>query len=65
MRLALDTNLLVYAEGVNGSDRQEAALALITRLPRTAVVIPAEARSANCSTSWFARPRDRGATRAR
>ena len=43
MRVALDTNLLVYAEGVNGPDKQEAALALITRLPRAAVVIPAQA----------------------
>ena len=43
MRVALDTNLLAYAEGVNGPDKQEAALALITRLPRAAVVIPAQA----------------------
>ncbi|MFN6980546.1 MAG: PIN domain-containing protein [Brevundimonas sp.] len=32
MRIALDTNILVYAEGVNGPDRQNEARRLINRL---------------------------------
>ncbi|MDP1912789.1 PIN domain-containing protein [Brevundimonas sp.] len=32
MRCALDTNILVYAEGVNGPDRQTAAANLLERL---------------------------------
>lgn len=34
MRIALDTNVLVYAEGVNGAAMQRAALAVIGRLRR-------------------------------
>lgn len=33
MRVALDTNILAYAEGVNGSTRKKAALELIRKLP--------------------------------
>ena len=43
MRVALDTNVLVYAEGVNGLDRREATLRLIERLPQVAVVTPVQA----------------------
>ena len=42
MRIALDTNVLVYAEGINGSERRGAALALIRRLPQEAAVVPAQ-----------------------
>jgi predicted nucleic acid-binding protein len=42
MRLALDTNLLVYAEGVNGEIRQQAALDLISKLPRASTFIPVQ-----------------------
>lgn len=42
MRVALDTNVLAYAEGMNGAERREAALALIQRLPQEAVVVPAQ-----------------------
>lgn len=34
MRVALDTNILVYAEGVNGAAMQQSALDLIGRLPQ-------------------------------
>ncbi len=43
MRIALDTNVLAYAEGINGADRRDAALALIGRLPPDAAVVPAQA----------------------
>ena len=42
MRIALDTNVLAYAEGINGSGRRHAALALIRRLPQEAVVVPVQ-----------------------
>ncbi|HKN31513.1 MAG TPA: PIN domain-containing protein [Roseiarcus sp.] len=42
MRVALDTNVLAYAEGINGSERRHAALALIRRLPQEAVVVPVQ-----------------------
>ncbi len=43
MRAALDTNVLAYAEGVNGAERQEQAIDLLERLPDHAVVVPAQA----------------------
>lgn len=42
MRLALDTNLLVYAEGLNGSARQAHAGNIIAALPVTDVVLPVQ-----------------------
>lgn len=42
MRLALDTNILVYAEGVNGEARQQAALDIIAKLPRASTFIPVQ-----------------------
>lgn len=42
MRVALDTNVLAYAEGVNGAERRDAALDLIRRLPQEAVVVPTQ-----------------------
>lgn len=43
MRIALDTNVLAYAEGVNGVVRKNAAVRLVTRLPPDATVIPVQA----------------------
>ena len=43
MRLALDTNVLVYAEGLNGHERRDEANDLIQRIPRTSIVVPAQA----------------------
>lgn len=43
MRIALDTNVLAYAEGVNGAIRRDQTLELIQRLPAEAVVLPAQA----------------------
>jgi predicted nucleic acid-binding protein len=40
VRVALDTNVLAYAEGISGTERRDAALALIRKLPQAAGVIP-------------------------
>lgn len=43
MRLALDTNILAYAEGVNGAAMRRAALELIEKLPQESVYLPVQA----------------------
>ncbi len=43
MRVALDTNILAYAEGVNGAGPKRAALDLLGKLPATGVVVPVQA----------------------
>ena len=43
MRVALDTNVLAYAEGTNGPEMKAAALRLIQRLPVAAIVVPVQA----------------------
>ncbi len=40
MRIALDTNILAYAEGVNGAEKKAQALELIGRLPIGSVFLP-------------------------
>jgi predicted nucleic acid-binding protein len=42
VRAALDTNVLVYAEGVNGAERKKSALALIAALPPNVVAVPVQ-----------------------
>jgi predicted nucleic acid-binding protein len=42
MRIALDTNVLAYAEGVNGSEKKGQALELIERLPNGSVFLPVQ-----------------------
>ncbi len=42
MRVALDTNVLAYAEGINGAEQRDAALALVRRLPQEAAVVPVQ-----------------------
>ena len=42
MRVALDTNILAYAEGVGDDARCTAAIALIERLPAEGVLLPAQ-----------------------
>lgn len=42
MRLALDTNVLAYAEGVNGPMRKAAALEFIGRLPPASTLLPVQ-----------------------
>jgi predicted nucleic acid-binding protein len=43
VKLALDTNILAYAEGVNGVERHARALELVARIPQDAGMIPAQA----------------------
>lgn len=43
MTVALDTNVLAYAEGTNGAAMKRQALALIERLPPESVVLPVQA----------------------
>lgn len=42
MRVALDTNLLAYAEGVGDAVRRDASLHLLGNLPSEAVILPAQ-----------------------
>jgi predicted nucleic acid-binding protein len=43
MRVALDTNILVYAEGVNGVERSQRARAVLVELAADDIVIPIQA----------------------
>jgi predicted nucleic acid-binding protein len=42
LRIALDTNILAYAEGVNGSGMKSTALELVGSLPQGSVVLPVQ-----------------------
>lgn len=42
MRVALDTNVLAYAEGINGAGHRDVVLNLIQKLPQEATVIPVQ-----------------------
>lgn len=42
MRVALDTNILAYAEGVNGSAMKRTALGLVEKLPAGAALLPVQ-----------------------
>lgn len=42
MRVALDTNVLAYAEGVNGVPMKKAALELVQRLPEGTALLPVQ-----------------------
>ena len=42
MRIALDTNILVYAEGVNGALRAKTTVELIKKLPESSTVLPVQ-----------------------
>lgn len=42
MRVAIDTNFLVYAEGMNGITRRDQAAATIDPIPAGDIVIPAQ-----------------------
>jgi predicted nucleic acid-binding protein len=43
VRVALDTNVLAYAEGVNGEDRKATALRILRDFTEHEVVVPAQA----------------------
>src|SRR5690349_7733731 len=42
MRLALDTNILAYAEGVNGMPRRQATLEILGKLPQENTFVPVQ-----------------------
>lgn len=42
MRVALDTNILAYAEGIDDDVRRDAAIALMARIPQLTVFLPAQ-----------------------
>ena len=42
MRVALDTNVLAYAEGVNGESMKANALALVSKLPNSTTFLPVQ-----------------------
>lgn len=42
MRIALDTNVLAYAEGINGAARKATALDLLQRMPAGAALLPVQ-----------------------
>ncbi len=43
MRLALDTNILAYAEGANGAASRKSAIAILEKLPQASTFIPVQA----------------------
>ncbi len=42
MKVALDTNILVYAEGANGPEMREKTIGLIEKLPVDSIVVPVQ-----------------------
>jgi predicted nucleic acid-binding protein len=42
MKIALDTNILAYAEGTNGAAMRDKAIDFIQRLPPAAIVLPVQ-----------------------
>jgi predicted nucleic acid-binding protein len=42
MRVALDTNILAYAEGLNGDAKKQIALELLQKLPQDLLVLPVQ-----------------------
>lgn len=43
MNVAVDTNILAYAEGVNGRQNKQAAIALLQALPPESTLLPVQA----------------------
>lgn len=43
MNVALDTNILVYAEGVNGAERRDVVVDILRRLPPQSLFVPTQA----------------------
>jgi predicted nucleic acid-binding protein len=42
VRVALDTNVLAYAEGVNDSEKRDIVLELVRNLPQVSTIIPVQ-----------------------
>src|SRR5260370_5750250 len=65
MRVALDINVLAYAEGVNGAARQDTAVALLRQLPEESAVVPVQALGARAQSGLAGKPRSRSNPRRR
>ncbi|MDY0308325.1 MAG: PIN domain-containing protein [Castellaniella sp.] len=42
MKVALDTNILAYAEGVNGVEKRDVVLELVRNLPQESAIVPVQ-----------------------
>jgi predicted nucleic acid-binding protein len=49
VRIALDTNMLAYAEGVNGLERKQVARAILAHLPQESLVLPVQVLGELCA----------------
>jgi predicted nucleic acid-binding protein len=58
-RFALDTNILVYAEALNGPDRQRSAVTTLARIDRRRLLLPTQVLGElfNVMTRKFNKPR--------
>lgn len=63
MRVALDTNILAYAEGVNGAAMREAALGLVHNLPQNTIWLPVQTLGELCNLLVRKAGRDRQSAR--
>jgi predicted nucleic acid-binding protein len=43
MRAAIDTSILVYAEGANGAEMRSRAISILERIPKGSMIIPVQA----------------------
>jgi len=64
VKVALDTNILAYAEGVNGREKRDQIIQLLQRLPEHAAVVPAQALGELFSVLVLKAKRSRKAARA-
>jgi predicted nucleic acid-binding protein len=42
MKIALDTNILAYATGIDGASKQKIVFNILVRLPKSEVILPAQ-----------------------
>lgn len=42
MKVALDTNILAYAEGINDAERRDAVVDMLRRIPADSIVLPVQ-----------------------
>ncbi|WP_217570224.1 PIN domain-containing protein [Mesorhizobium sp. GbtcB19] len=42
MKVALDTNIIAYAEGVNSAEKRDAVLELLRNVPQEAAIVPVQ-----------------------
>ncbi|TIP50919.1 MAG: VapC toxin family PIN domain ribonuclease, partial [Mesorhizobium sp.] len=42
MKVALDTDILAYAEGINGVEKRDTVLELLRNVPQEAAIVPVQ-----------------------